>query len=363
LQTVIWLLLVLFLYPYLFYPLILKLWPKHKKKTPLPEKWPSATLLITAYNEEDFLRAKIENSLAIDYPDLEIIIVSDGSTDKTNDILAEYPHITHLLLPKREGKPAAIKAGLAQARGEIICFSDVSAFYNQNSLKLLVSPLLQDDVGATGGVLSLEKQISPISGEIAYSDYETKLRDMETTIGGTIVLPGTFYAVKRKNIVIPPKNMIADDFFITCSLLKSDLKLLQIKEAVAFEQARLNTREEFHRKARIIAGGMQTLAHFPQLLGSRWGFFLLSHKLLRWGAVLTGLLHYLFLLFNPFYPWLLFIESCLILLGLLGVLTEITGLNTPRPLALLRHFLVVNTACFWGFFGLVSGRQTVIWKR
>lgn len=362
-KIAIWLLLAFFLYPYLIYPLILKLWPKRERRSSWPETWPKVTLLITAYNEENFLPAKIENSLAIDYPDLEIIIVSDGSTDKTNAILMECPHINHLLLPQREGKPTAIKAGLAKAKGEVICFSDVSALYNKNSLKALVAPLLQADVGATGGVLSLKKQISPIKGEMAYSDYETKLRKMETAISGTIVLPGTFYAVKKDDIVIPPQDIIADDFFITCSLLKKGLRLLLIDKAHAFEQASFNTEEEFQRKARIIAGGIQTIFHFPELLRSRWGFFLLSHKLLRWAAIFTGLLHYLLLFFNPIYPWLLLIESCFILLGLLGILTEKKGLNTPYPMALLRHFLVVNTAVIWGFFGLVSGRQTVIWKR
>ncbi len=358
-----WLLLAFFLYPYFIYPLILKLWPKREKRSSFPKTWPKVTLLITAYNEEKFLPAKIANSLAIDYPDLEIIIVSDGSTDKTNAILAECPHINYLILPQREGKPTALKAGLAKAKGEIICFSDVSALYHKSSLKLLVAPLLQADVGATGGILSLQKQISPLKGEMAYSDYETKLRKMETAISGTIVLPGTFYAVKKENIVIPPKDIIADDFFITCSLLKKGFRLLQIEEAQAFEEASFNTGEEFQRKARIIAGGIQTIFHFPELFGSRWGFFLLSHKLLRWAAVFTGLLHYLLLLFYRFYPWLLLVESCLILLGLLGILAEKKELNTPRAVALLRHFLVVNTAVIWGFFGLVSGRQTVIWKR
>ncbi|MDD2430933.1 MAG: glycosyltransferase [Firmicutes bacterium] len=364
----IWLLFLLAIYPYIVYPLVLKLISKLKKpsafsKACTEEFFPKATLLITAYNEEQFLEEKIQNSLELDYPDLEIVVVSDGSIDQTNTILLKYPEIKTLLLPKRQGKPTALKAGLELATGDVIFFSDVSALYSKNSLKMLIKPLLDEKVGATGGILSLKKQNLAILGEVTYSDYETTLRALETQIFGTIVLPGTFYALRRENIVLPPENIIADDFYITCSLLEKGLRLVQVDLAVAFEQASYDTSGEFVRKARIIAGGIQTLALFPRLFCSKWGFFMFSHKLLRWGSALLLVLHYLLLLISGFYPWLLGLESILMLLGIIGIILDITGVKTPRFLALLRHFIVVNAAVIWGIMGLVSGRQTVKWQR
>lgn len=375
-KTLIWLFLGLFIYPYLIYPLILKLWikslPNSKNKhlklnlDLLKEKWPKTTLLITAFNEEQFIREKIENSLALDYPNLEIIIVSDGSNDKTNSILAEYQNkIKSIILPNRVGKPMALSQGLKYASGEIICLSDVSALYTRDSIQKLVVPLLNQKIGATGGILSLKKQDQEeqILGEVKYSDYESNLRKLESSIAGTIVLPGTFYAVRRENLTLPLENIIADDFFITCSLLKRGFNLIQVENAVAFEQSSYNTSDEFLRKSRIIAGGIQTIFHFPELLISKWGFFLVSHKLLRWTASLFGIIHYLLLAVTKLYPTLFVLESIFILLGFLGYIIEKGGLKSPRIIALIKHFLVVNIAVFWGFFGLLSGRQTVKWKR
>lgn len=362
-KIAIWLSLALFLYPYLFYPLLLKLLGKPKPFPNWPQNWPRVTLLITAYNEEQFLREKLNNSLALDYPDLEIIVVSDGSTDKTNAILADYPELKTILLPKRQGKPAALKAGLAEAQGDIICFSDVSALFRIDSLKWLVAALFEPGTGAAGGVLSLVAGSTSTLGESTYSDYETKLRTLETNLGGTIVIPGTFYVLRKEDVTLPPLDIIADDFYITCSLLQKNKKLVQVNKAVAYEQSTHSTFEEFHRKSRIIAGGIQTLSKFPGLLVSRWGFFIVSHKILRWAAALTGLIHFVLLLISHLYPWLMTGEIILIAFALLGILWEKMSESTPRPLALLRHFLVVNIAVFWGFGGLLLGRQTVKWKR
>jgi cellulose synthase/poly-beta-1,6-N-acetylglucosamine synthase-like glycosyltransferase len=367
-QLLIWLLLFFAVYPYAFYPLILKLISLLRascvpKDLYSEENLPKATLLITAYNEEEFLEAKIQNSLKLDYPDLEIVVVSDGSTDRTNEILASFPEVKSVILPKRSGKPTALKAGLEVAGGEIICLSDVSALYEENCLKLLVAPLLSPEVGATGGVLSFRKHNAATPGEVTYSSYESKLRALETEALGTIVLPGTFYAVRRRDMVLPPEDIIADDFYVTCSLLERGLKLIQVDKAMAFEQASHDTSGEFIRKSRIIAGGMQTLARFPKLLFGKWGFFLVSHKVLRWGAALFGGMHYLLLAFSGLCPWLFAAESVLLLLGIISTFLDLAGVKTPKIMALLRHFVVVNAAVYWGIIGLLSGRQTVKWQR
>lgn len=364
-KAAIWVLFFFFIYPYLIYPLILKFLPKKQKSLSTPEKWPKVTLLIAAYNEEKLIRDKLENSLLLDYPDLEIVVVSDGSTDKTNEILTEYNEIETVFLSKREGKPKALEAGVNKATGDIICFSDVSAFLSANSLKALIKNLLLEDVGACGGVLSLKKFPRQSLGESFYSQYETKLRALETETGknSTIVLPGAFYAVKKHDLILPPENIIADDFYITCSLLKKNKRLIQVDEAIAWEQSVYSTSEEFIRKARIIAGGIQTMSLFSTLVWGPWGFFLISHKILRWAAAFIGIIHYLLLLSSGLYTPLLAVESLFIALGLLSLIAEKLGVATPRFFALCRHFLVVNTAVIFGFIGLMTGRQSVKWTR
>ncbi len=201
--VIFWLSLLLIAFTYFGYPLVLKLWGQGKQGDSLPipadDALPSVTILIPAYNEQAVLETKIQNTLQIDYPKdkLAIFVISDGSTDNTNQIaeeMAKQGQITFIPVLERKGKANALNVGLAQARSDIIVFSDSSIMLQPDSIKQIVRRFSDPKIGCISG----EDHIpDDEGGEGLYGQYELFLRNQESQVGSIVGASGSFYAQRR----------------------------------------------------------------------------------------------------------------------------------------------------------------------
>ncbi len=373
-ELIFWTSVGVILYVYAGYPLILSALALRAKPTGSDENYlPSVSLLIAAYNEEKVLREKLENSLALDYPSdrLEIVVASDGSTDATNAVVEAYADrgvILHKIVP-RGGKTRALNTVVPKTRGEILVLSDANTMYRPNALRKLVRHFADPAVGAVSGDVRLvDAAESHAHSEGLYYRYERWLQGLESKVGSIIGADGGMYAVVRSHFRPPPDGIVLDDFVISMTVARLGFRVLYEPEAIAIEQGTLSGREEFYRKVRIIAGGIQALKlrlGIPSLRQPVLVLGYLSHKLLRWlvpclllltllsSAALAGESFYVL----AFSAQLLFYGTALIY----GF--NIFGCRKLRLSGIPYYFSLVNGAALVGIWKGLTGTQRVTWQR
>ena len=291
-NIIFWFSMVMVFYVYLGYPLIMAVLAFLKKDLPpFPlEKLPTVSLVIAAYNEEKVIQEKIRNSLALDYPKdlLEIIVASDGSSDQTNEMVEAYADQGVILkkVTPRGGKTRAMNRVIPETQGDILVLSDANAMYRPDALRKLVLHFQDPCVGAVSGDVRLVNAAGEFAeSEGTYYKYERWLQTMESRVGSLIGADGGMYAVARKAFVPPSDRIIVDDFVISMNVARQGLRVIYEPEAVAVEQGTLSSREEFRRKIRIVAGGIQACKMgegLPRINQPLLLFCYISHKLLRW---------------------------------------------------------------------------------
>lgn len=280
-------------YAYAGYPLLLWLLARagtrerdpRETARPQPGAWPGVTLIVPVHNEMATIGRKVENTLALDYPAdrLEILFVSDGSTDGTGEALrARATGRVHLIeLPERQGKAAALNAGLKRARHDILVFTDASIMLAPDAVRVLVSPFESSTVGCVSG----EDHIEEAGGEGLYGRYELLLRRLESRLHSIVGASGSLYA-QRRGLCTPFEPGLAPDFLSVLRTVERGFRAVSEPGARGAMSAVTAPTDEFRRKVRTILRGLTTLARFPHLLNPfRSGVFaleLLSHKLARW---------------------------------------------------------------------------------
>ena len=373
-ELIFWASIALIFYVYIGYPLLLFVISRYSRPTRSDERHrPSVSLVVAAYNEEKVLRDKIENSLALDYPkdQLEIVIASDGSTDATNTIAESYAHkgiILHRVIP-RGGKTAALNTVIPKTKGEILVLSDANTMYRPDAIRKLVRHFIDPTVGAVSGDVRLvDAAPSHSDSEGLYYRYERCLQELESRVGSIIGVDGGMYALARTHFRPPPDEIVIDDFVISMTVARLGYRVLYDPEAVAFEQGTLTGWEEFFRKVRIIAGGIQALKLGVGLPRLNQPFLLLgylSHKLLRW-LVPCLLLSILFsstaLVWKPFYALALGAQVVFYFAALHYGLNTIQ-LQQPRFSGIAYYFSLVNGAALIGIWKGLRGTQRVTWQR
>ena len=370
----------LILYTYAGYPIILAIWVKFKKNRNIQhrlDKPPTVSLLISAYNEEDVIVDKIDNLSAMDYPAdlIEILIGSDGSNDKTNQILASctLKNLKFFPFNIRRGKPAVLNDLAEMATGEILTFSDANSHFFSDTLLALTQPFANSAIGGVLGNLSFDSS-GPDNpgamGERIYFNYDNIVKKLEGELYSTIVANGAVYAIRRElYIPIPTKRLIMDDMFIPLSILNQGFDIIFCSEARASELPSFSLREEFRKKERVAAGSMEAMRYYTHLLHPKHGFISLalwSHKILRWSipVLLFSLFSVNIILINsaPIYQISFILQLSFYILAILGRLLEKRGIKI-NLLRLLYYFVVVNLAIVSGFIKFVFGNQKVSWKR
>jgi len=250
---------------------------------------PSVTLLVVAYNEENVLRQKIENCLALEYPksQLSILVCSDGSTDRTNEILGEYQdEICTACFPERSGKAAVIEKIGAEISSEIIVFSDANTFLQKNAIEKLVRNFADDSIGAVSGKVTLvSSETLHGKSERWYYRYEWNMHSLESVIHTQIGVDGAMYAIRRDCF---PKHLgyfVNDDFYIGFRVALRGMRVVFDEEAQGSESSEGTLKSEFFRKIRVTSLGVKSflnLDFWPKLSQPFLLFQLVSHKILRW---------------------------------------------------------------------------------
>jgi biofilm PGA synthesis N-glycosyltransferase PgaC len=291
-------LLVLF-YVLAGYPLLLAyVFPKHHKPVQRAPVTPSLSVIVPAYNGELYLASKLDSILALDYPRerLEIVIVSDGSTDRTEAIARSYSDRgVKLIVCPRGGKPAALNASIPQTSGEILVLTDVRQHLAPDSVRLLVQAFHDPLVGVVSGELRIRRGTSSDQADIGlYWRFETWIRNQLSAIDSMFGATGPFYAIRRELVVPIPPDTLLDDMFLPLSAFFQGRRLIVDSRALAFDFP--TSREtEFQRKVRTLAGNYQLLMAMPALLSgsNRMLFHFLSYKfgrlLLPWCLISIAL--------------------------------------------------------------------------
>jgi len=360
------------LHTYIFYPLIIILLSMICKKRVKKDAdyLPTVSLLIAAYNEEKIIQKKVENSLAIDYPKekFEIIIASDGSTDKTNEIVGNYKDKGVILkeLP-RAGKMTALNKTLPLAKGEIIVLSDANTIYKEDAIKKLVRNFNDDTIGGvTGDVRLISERVSYGQGEGLYSKYEKYILMKESQISSIIGVDGAMYAIRKELFKPIPNEIILDDLVNGMNITKQGYRVIYDNEAIGYEETASEAKGEFIRRIRVCGGGFQMIFKNQGIPTRKQPFLLfqfISHKLFRW---LTP-----FFLISFFITNLILINTNLIyrnylLIQLLFYLFAVVGwlfkLKT-KVFSIPFYFCLIQTASILGFYRYLTGKLKVTWTK
>ena len=335
-----------------------------------PDALPRVTLIVPAYNEEAHIRDKIANVLALDYPTdrLQVILISDGSTDGTNDELrgVDAPHIEVLIRPQRTGKAGALNFAVAKARHEILVFSDASTLFAPDAIRQMVRHFVDPKVGVVCGALRFKGAGDFKQTEGVYWRYETMLRLMEARMGATLTASGAIYAIRSHCYHPLAAEDVIDDFVIPMRARKQGFAVVFDPEAEAVEFAAASVKDEFTRRVRLAVGSFRALGEFSRVPMNPFAtvsFF--SHKFLRWVLpfLLIGLFtSTLFLLDEPLYQVALYAQLGVYGLATLGL---VFGERARRvPLALLCYYLMaINVAFLVGFVRFLGGRRDTAWQR
>ncbi|HLG04573.1 MAG TPA: glycosyltransferase family 2 protein [Gemmatimonadales bacterium] len=349
--------LALLLHAYLLYPAIM--WVVARAKpAPLPgadpPEWPQITITLPAYNEERAIGATIESLLALDYPAgrRHILVVSDASTDRTDDIVRSYADrgVELLRLDERSGKTAAENAAARQVRGNIVVNTDATVRILPGSLKPLIRVFQDPRIGvASGRDVSVGAVAEEANrGESGYVGFEMWLRALETRAGSIVGASGCFYANRRELFDVLFPAALSRDFAAALNAVEEGYRAVSVDEAVCLVPRTLSLRSEFRRKVRTMTRGLETLWYKRPVLargGVLFAFQLLSHKLVRWLVFpLLPLLPLGFLLLaveNRWAGWVLLAALGGTLLGAAAFLWP--GQRRPPFLLALPGFLVGST--------------------
>jgi poly-beta-1,6-N-acetyl-D-glucosamine synthase len=372
-----WTTFLIIFYSYLGYPLIVALicyfYPFQRARNKYTN--PNISVVVSAYNEEAIIATKIKNFISLDYPaqKLELLIGSDGSTDKTNQILSQYrsKRIRTFIYKNRGGKSSVLNRLVREAKGEILVFSDANTIYEKDSIRKLIQHFGDKSIGGVCGKLQL---INPNDntggkGETLYWDYENKLKYYESKIQTVLGANGAIYALRRELYSpLPEHKVIMDDFVAPLKVVEKGYRVIYEPEAMGVETTSPDMEGEFRRKIRIGAANFNALSEIKSLLNPKKGFVamgLWSHKIFRWFApflLLICFISNIFLMSVPFYRFIFLAQIALYIAALTAFLLNRRGISI-KVLGYPFYFCVVNLALAVGFFKFLTKSQKPAWHR
>ncbi len=340
--------------------------------------YPKVSFIIAAYNEEEVIKDKLNNTLALNYPDnsFEIIVVSDGSNDKTVEIVKSFSGsgVISLHEDARSGKTAALNRAVSNASGDILVFSDANNDFSSNAVIELVKHFGDKAIGAVTGakhIYTSESRESAI-GDGLYWKYESFIKTAESRLGSITAADGEIVAVRKRLYKPINPELINDDAAITFDIVRSGHRIIYEPQARSYEQASADLHDDINVKIRMTAGGYQTIFHewkylFPPL--TWFSFSFISHKILRWVTphlmlltFITSLLLSMLLSESTVYILLLVAQIVFYLIALYGWRQrKSTGMSALIYIPM--YFTVMNVALFMGFMRFMSNKQGVNWVK
>jgi len=364
------LLVILFVYPFLVYPLILRFAPIRRRTLPPSGRLPDVALVICALNEERIIREKLTNTLDLDYPadKLTVYFVNDGSTDRTLEIAREFVPEGLVLIdrPRRLGKVANLNAVIPTLEQECVVLSDANVIYDRQALRRLTAPLSSPEVGCVSGkVVLVDTTASLRQSEGFYYSIEWLLQQKASDIYSMCGADGAMYAFRRRLFRPCPADTLIEDFVLPMQIVRQGYRTLFEPQAIGWEHGPASLAEEYRRKVRIAAGGTQALLRrngVPRNAPPRFWFIWISHKLLRWLSPLLGLLT-----IGVAAAALPSVAAQVVLgfwalAGILTLIRWLTGLSSP-VLNVPFYFVFSQIAMGIGLWHGLTGRQSVLWQK
>ncbi len=341
-----------------------------------PAELPEVTLVVAAYNEEAVIRDKVRNSRRIDYPSdkLRLVFVTDGSTDRTVDLLRAEEGIAVLHEPGRAGKMAAVNRAMEHIDSPIVVFTDANAMLNPESVREIVHCFEDPSVGAVAGEKRIRRETAEAaggSGEGLYWRYESLLKQWDAELFSVVGAAGELFAVRRELFRPVEPDTVLDDFVLSLRIAESGFRVAYAPNAYAEETPSASIREELKRKVRICAGGFQAIVRLPGLLNPlRHGlltFQYVSHRVLRWtlaplALVLLLPLNALLASESPVYAALWGAQLLFYGLAVLGGVLQSRRVRV-RALFVPFYFFLMNLSAWLGFVRFLTGRQSVLWAK
>ena len=371
-------LVTLIFYTYLGYPLLIvllaKFFPKTRKVDVLST--PTVTWIVPCFNDEAVISSKIENLMALDYPKnkLEVILITDGSTDRTVEYAKSYKEVKVLHQNTRAGKAAAENRAMKFANGEIIVFNDANTMVSSNSFKHMIKHYADPQVGGVSGAKGIivdQKDTAASEGEGLYWKYESMIKNADSNFNSLMGAAGELVSFRSELVMDLPEDTILDDFMQSFNILKQGYIMIYEPKAKAEETSSINVEEELKRKMRIAAGGWQSMSRLPFMLNilkrpiQAWMY--ISHRALRWSVSAFALpILYLLTAFslesNNLLIIALFIaQSTFYFLALIG--HQFRDKSLPGSVLAIYYFVLMNYAVIVGFQRFIGGKQGGAWER
>lgn len=358
-------------YPYLGYPALL--WVlgqvfgrQQKSVSEAAAIFPSVSMIIPVCNEEKRIERKIDNTAALRYPAerLQVLFVSDGSTDRTVELIRKQARgaMTLIERPVRQGKAAALNAGLEHAKHDILVFTDAAIELEPDALRNLVQGFRDPAVGCISG----EDKIPESGGEAWYGRYELLVRRLESNVHSIVGASGSFYA-QRRELCEPFAEGMAPDFLSVLRTVEKGFRAVSEPAAVGTMTSVKDPKQEFERKVRTLIRGMAALFSYARVLSPvRFGVFaveMLSHKLLRWSVpffLITALLSSMMLLGSFWFQVFAGVQIVFyVIAGLAFAGWSAVRQSLPGKIAL--YFTMVNAAILVAWLKYAAGVRQELW--
>ena len=336
------------------------------------------TLMICAYNEEDVVEEKMANTLALDYPrdKFRIMWVTDGSNDRTNELLQAYPEVDIVFSPERRGKTAALKHGLRELKTRYVAFTDANTMINRDALREIARLFTDPTVGCVSG----EKRVAArkagemaAEGEGLYWRYESTLKKWDSELYSAMGAAGELYAIDPTLVREVPDEALLDDFMMSMYIVQAGRRIAYTPDAYALEYGSANIFEESKRKRRIAAGGLQSIWWLRSMLNPLHqplvAFQYISHRVLRWSVTPVALI--ILLIVNAllvyfkagaFYTVMLVLQLLFYLMALAGWWLDRRG-HKNKLLYTAYYFVFMNINVFRGMAYLRTHGKSGAWEK
>jgi biofilm PGA synthesis N-glycosyltransferase PgaC len=385
-KIIFWLSLFVIFYSYLGYGILLfflvrlkKLFnPQYFLSTIAGDFEPEVTLIVSAFNEEDFIGQKIENTFELDYPasKLKIIFITDGSSDRTAQIISGYDSIHLLHQPERKGKVAAMNRAMGYVLTKYVIFSDANTLLNRDCVKQIVKHYANPLVGGVAGekkVITHAEDRAAGAGEGLYWKYESFLKKLDSDFYSVVGAAGELFSARTDLFEKTPENIIIEDFVQSLKICMKGYVIRYEPEAYAMETSSQSMKEEEKRKIRISAGAFQAMVILKDLFNifkyPVLSFQFISHRILRWTlcplCLVTLLLSNLILFLGGqgrFFLIFLILQLFFYGLALFGMFYANRNIKL-KMLYVPYYFLFMNISVFLGFGRFLKKKQTVLWEK
>lgn len=371
--TLFWLCMAIVVYTYVGYGIVLYLLVFVKrlatKAKPLADitddRLPEVTLMVCAYNEEDIIAEKMDNTRRLDYPSdrLHLVWVTDGSNDNTNVLLSAYPEVKVIYSPERRGKAAALKHGIKEIDTEIVMMTDANTMLNPEAVKE-VARLMQDPkVGCVSGekkVMARSDSDEAAQGEGLYWKYESTLKRLDSELYSAMGAAGELCVIRRQLMTDIPDDTLLDDFIISMEIVKKGYKIAYTSNAYAMEYGSADLHEESKRKRRIAAGGLQSCWRLRSLMNPLRhpvvAFQFVSHRVLRW--TITPVCLFALVPLNT----LLVLSGEGIVYTIIWILQILFYASAAAGVRISKYFIFMNLNVFRGMAYLFNN-STGMWEK